>query len=463
MTAPADSAGLNFQTYDDAVRYIVESTDYERMKDVSYSARTFRLDRVRRLLEVLDNPHHHWQAVHIAGTKGKGSTAALVEAIARAHGLKCGLFTSPHLVDMRERIQIDRQWIDREVMRQLTQRLARAVEAHLPNNRPTFFEMLTAIGFMAFREAGCNLAVLEVGLGGRLDSTNVVLPQVAVITGISLDHTAQLGPDLASIAAEKAGIIKPGGPLVVAPQQPEAAQVIEARAAELGAPLVKVGREVTFHWQAELVEGRPAGRVTVETPRARYEAMELALPGRSQAINASCAVAACEILLEGMGRPLDEAALRQALRSVVWEGRMQTFPGQPTVILDGAHNAASLRQLLDSVDTYYPQAPRVTLFGSAADKDIAGMMAVLAERGERVHFTRTDNPRAADPQELRQSYAEATRLASSGGECIGASSDILAALNACRESLPPQGVLVICGSLYLVGEILGCRDYYRLQ
>ena len=447
------------------MRYIVESTDYERMKDVNYSARTFRLDRVRQLLGALGDPQQHWPAVHIAGTKGKGSTAAMVESIARAHGMRCGLFTSPHLVDMRERIQIDRQWIEPETMRQLTERLAEAVERDLPHNRPTYFEMITAIAFMAFAEAGVDLAVLEVGLGGRLDSTNVVSPLVAVITGISMDHMAQLGPDLASIAGEKAGIIKAHVPLVVAPQAAEAGAVIAGRAAELGAPLVQVGRDVTSQWQVHWMEGRPAGLVRVRTPGGGYENVELALGGRSQAINAACAIVSCEIAFERLGRQVDEAALRRGLREVVWEGRMQAFAGRVAVVLDGAHNVASVRQLLESVEMYYPGRPRSVLFGSAADKDISGMLAVLAERGERVYFTRTDNPRAADPQELCAAYGRAGDAGVPGvpgGQCLGASADIAAALKDAREGLPDGGVLVVCGSLYLVGELLGRREWYGI-
>lgn len=445
-----------FATYDQAMRYIVESTDYERMRHVNYSARTFRLDRVRQLLEAVDNPHLKWPAVHIAGTKGKGSTAAMVEAIARAHGLRCGLFTSPHLVDMRERIQIDRTWIDTETMRRLTERMAQAIERHLPHNRPTYFEMITALAFMAFAEARVNLTVLEVGLGGRLDSTNVVTPLASVITGISLDHVAQLGDTLADIAREKAGIIKQGGPLVVAPQSDEAAAVIEARAAELDAPLTRVGRDVKYQWRVHWIDDRPAGLVTVETQRATYENLELALGGRSQAINAACAIAACEIALPRIGLTMDEAALRRGLRDVVWEGRMQALPGRVTTILDGAHNAASVRQLLESVRLYYPERPRRVLFGSAADKDIPGMLGVLAETEAEAYFTRTDNPRAADPAELCDSFAQ------TGGKCLGSSTDIAAALDEVRRTLPEGGVIVVCGSLYLVGELLGRREHYKL-
>ena len=230
-----------FADYDAAINYLTQSTDYERMRRVRYNADTFSLQRVAGLLAAVGNPHERFRSVHIAGTKGKGSTAAMVEAILRQHGLRTGLFVSPHLVDLRERIQIDRELIDRDVMRRMAGRVAEAIDKTLHDDPPTFFEVMTAVGFLAFAEAVVDVAVIEVGLGGRLDSTNVVRPEVAIITGLSLDHVQQLGPDLASIAREKAGIAKAGVPLVVAPQEAEAEAVIAEVAGEVGAPLVRVG------------------------------------------------------------------------------------------------------------------------------------------------------------------------------------------------------------------------------
>lgn len=443
-----------FASYESAVAWLTESTDYERMRRVRYNADTFNLDRMQALAAAVGHPERRLRFVHIAGTKGKGSTAAMVEALLREHGLRTGLFTSPHLVDLRERIQIDRQWIDRELMRRMTGRVAEAVEGGLAESGPTFFELTTAIALAAFVEAGVEVAVMEVGLGGRLDSTNIIRPEAAIITSISIDHIHQLGGTLPLIAREKAGIIKSGVPTVVAPQPAEALAVIVETARDRGSPLVRVGQEVTLDWTAAFDEaGRPAGRVTVRTPRATYADLSLPLAGRVQGTNAACAVVAAEIVL---GERMEPQKVAAALAGVEWPGRMQTFPGPVTVILDGAHNADSVRQLLAAVAEYYPALPSVVVFASAADKDIPGMMAALAECRSQVIFTRTNNPRAADPQDL------AASLTAAGGTPLGAFDQPTDSVRAAREAVRGNGVIVICGSLYLVGAVLESPADFRL-
>ena len=433
-----------FDTIGDAIAWLTDSTDYERMRRVRYNADTFSLDRMNRLAEALGRPQRRFRSVHIAGTKGKGSTAAMVEAILRHHGQKTGLYTSPHLVDMRERIQIDRQWIDEDLMRRMVGRVADAVDAHLADDCPTYFEMMTAVAFCAFAEAGVETAVLEVGLGGRLDATNIVTPEVTIITPVSIDHTHQLGSDLATIAGEKAGIIKPSVPVVLAPQPPEADAAIRRRADALNASLLPVAG-LSLTWKPIRVEGRPAGRITLGDFGPEYHRLVIPLPGRVQATNALCAIVACDWVL---GDVMCCRTVREALAALQWPGRMQTFPGKPTVILDGAHNADSLRQLLASAKDYYPNISPVVVFASAADKDIDGMMTVLAESGAGVVFTRTDNPRAALPSEL----AEAFRAAH--GTAIAASDRLSDALVTARTTAGPDGLVLVCGSLYLVGELL---------
>jgi len=462
-----------FASYEAAIDYLTQSTDYERMRRVRYNADTFSLERVAGLLAAVGNPQEHLRSVHVAGTKGKGSTAAMIEAILRRHGRRTGLFVSPHLTDLRERIQIDRQLVERDVMRRLVGQVAEAIEKSFHDDPPTFFEVMTAVGFLAFAEAAVDVAVIEVGLGGRLDSTNVVRPEVAVITGISLDHVQQLGPDLASIAREKAGIAKAGVPLVVAPQEAEVEAVIAAVAAEVGARLVRVSllhpsplgeggpsgpgegfppkisgsraEVVRFSWNKDFIAGKPAGRLTVRTARAAYENMVLALAGRFQGANAACAVAAAEIAL---GERIDAAQVRAALAAVEWPGRMEVFPGPVTVILDGAHNARSVAELCAAVADYYPGRRTVYLFAAAADKDVAGMCRELAKAGAAVVFTRTDNPRAADPEEL----AAALRVA--GGTVVGTNPEIAAALALAKAKAGEGGVVVATGSLYLVGALM---------
>jgi len=434
-----------FADYEAAINYLTQSTDYERMRRVRYNADTFSLERVAGLLAAVENPHERFRSVHVAGTKGKGSTAAMVEAILRQHGLKTGLFVSPHLVDLRERIQIDRQMVEREVMRRMVARVAEAIDKTFRDDPPTFFEVMTAVGFLAFAEAKVDVAVIEVGLGGRLDATNVVRPEVAVITGLSLDHVQQLGPDLASIAREKAGIAKAGVPLVVAPQEAEVEAVIAEVAAQVGAKLVRVGSEVQYSWTKDFIAGKPAGRVTVRTARGAYENVLLSLAGRFQGANAACAVAAAEIVL---AERLDAEKMRAALAAVDWPGRMEVIPGPVTVILDGAHNARSIAELCAAVAEYYPGRRTVYLFAAAADKDVVGMCRELATAGAAVIFTKTENPRAAEPEELAAGLREA------GGTVVGMNPEIAAAFALAKAKAGEGGVVVATGSLYLVGALL---------
>lgn len=442
-----------FASLGDALHWLTSSTDYERMRRVRYNADTFSLDRMERLAAALRHPQQCFRTVQVAGTKGKGSTAAMIEAILRAHGLRVGLYTSPHLVDLRERVQINRAWADDDLLRQSIERVADAVDEHLASDRPTFFEMMTAVALLCFAEAPVDVAVLEVGLGGRLDATSVVVPEVCVITPVSLDHMAQLGSDLASIAAEKAGIIKPEMPVIVAPQPAEAMAVIRKAAEQRGAPLLEVAPE-SVAWQAGFDGGRPVSRIDLAEHGQDYGDLILPIPGRVQAVNAACAVAAAEVMLAEQTNPV---AVREALASLDWPGRMQAFPLHPTVLLDGAHNAASVSLLMRALADYYPTGRRVVVFASAADKDIAGMMHVLAEQQADVIFTKTDNPRAAEPDEL------AAALREQGATALGATTDLAAALARARDAAGPEGVVVVCGSLYLVGEVLARQEELGLS
>jgi len=446
--------------YQAALDYLFSATDYEKMRRVRYNADTFSLDRMRRLLERLGSPERGLRSVHVAGTKGKGSTAALVHAIALECGLKAGLYTSPHLVDIRERIRIGREDIRPNDLARLIAAARPAVERLRQEGDPaTFFEIFTALAFGFFAEAGVDLAVVEVGLGGRLDATNVLRPDVSVITAISLDHVEQLGGTISSIAAEKAGIVKTGVPVVSQPQAPEAMEVVERACREVGAPLALVGREVTYAW-SPASEGRRLGiRLSVRTPAAEYRDLFVPLMGEHQAINASSAIAAAERAGPLAGR-LTPERVRAAFASVTWPGRMEFMPGErghglqaprgtPDILLDGAHNRASMERLAEGVSRHFPGRRLVVVFASAADKDIDGMLAVLAERirGTPVVFTRTDNPRAADPADL------ASRFAALGGQGADTAADVPAALGRAAALALPDGLVVACGSLYLVGEI----------
>ncbi|MBL7141475.1 MAG: bifunctional folylpolyglutamate synthase/dihydrofolate synthase [Planctomycetes bacterium] len=435
--------------YASALLYLFSATDYEKMRRVRYNADTFSLDRVHRLLAMIGSPHARLRSVHVAGTKGKGSTAAILHAVALGCGLKAGLYTSPHLVDLRERIRVGDRMISQEDLAARIAAIRPSVERlRGEGDAPTFFEIFTALAFDHFDRVGVDLAVVEVGLGGRLDATNVLAPDVAVITAISLDHTLQLGDTLAAIAAEKAGIIKPGVPVVSQPQPDEAARVIERACRETGAPLAVVGRDVTYTWSPAERDGRPGVTLNVTTPAATYGGLFLPLMGEHQAVNAATALAAaeqCPILVEC----LSPEGVRVALERVVWPGRMEYVPGTPPTVIDGAHNRASMERLVEALARHFPNRPVTVVFGSAADKDVDGMLAVLADQlpDAPVFFTRTNNPRAADPADLAARYR-----ALAGREAVLVP-DVAEAVRRAADAAGSAGLVVVCGSLYLVGEV----------
>ena len=438
---------MQLDTYETALRYLFTATDYEKMQRVRYNADTFSLDRMEVLLGALGSPERRFRSVHVAGTKGKGSTAAILHALALEGGLKTGLYTSPHLVDVRERIRVGRDDIPAEALRALVADAQPHVDRmRAAGDPPTFFEIFTALAFRHFADEAVDLAVVEVGLGGRLDATNVLRPDVSVLTAISIDHTHQLGGTLESIAAEKAGIIKPGVPVVSQPQPPEALAVIERAAQDARAPLTLVGRDVTYTWVPATEMG--GIRLAVRTPHAAYDDLFLPLLGEHQAVNAATAIAAAEHA-GPLAERLTPERVRTALLAVRWPGRMELVPGRPDMLLDGAHNRASMERLMEGLAQHFPGRSRVFVFASAADKDIDGILAVLAEMGggAPVVFTRTENPRASAPADL------AARFAECGGRGAETAADTGAALAAADRKAPADGLVVVCGSLYLVGEV----------
>jgi dihydrofolate synthase / folylpolyglutamate synthase len=419
------------------------------MQRVRYNADTFSLDRMRRLLGRMGAPEQSLCSVHVAGTKGKGSTAAMIHALAMQCGLKAGLYTSPHLMDIRERIRVGREDISPEDLRQLVRAWRQPIERmKAEDDAPTFFEIFTALALRHFVDVKVDLAVIEVGLGGRLDATNVLVPDAAVITAISLDHTAQLGETLEAIAAEKAGIIKQRVPLVSQPQPPEVMDVIEAACRRHGAPLIRVGRDVTYQWEPACQGDQLGGRVSVQLQGASYENLFIPLMGEHQAVNACSAIAAARRALPLTGK-LTPKIVQAALAGVRWPGRMEYVLDRPDVLLDGAHNRASVERLAEGLAAHFPGQRLVVVFGAAADKDLDGMMAALVEKlpEATVIFTRTDNPRAADPADL------AARFAKAGGAAAQTVADAAAALKTAGGLAGPTGLVVVCGSLYLVGEV----------
>lgn len=397
---------------------------------------------MRALLDRLDRPERAVPVVLVAGTNGKGSTAAMLESIARGAGLATGLATSPHLERVEERVRLDAQPIDEGRLAQLLERVLAAADDS-PHGAPTYFEALIATGFLAFAEAAVDLAVIEVGLGGRLDATNCADPALSVITPIALDHTELLGGTLAAVAREKAGILRPGRTAIVAAQPVEAARAIADSAAAIGAVLVRAEDLVAM--RATLDRGL-GGTDVLLSLAGRELATRVALPGDHQLGNAATAAAAAlELDRSGVAR-LDSEAIAAGLAAARWPGRLEAIEtGAGTVLLDAAHNPHGVEALVRFLDRL--GRPFVLLFGALADKETSAMLPPLARRARAVVLTRPASDRALDPAELAATLDPAIPHA--------LASEPVAALAAARGRARELGVdlVVACGSLYLIGPL----------
>lgn len=341
------------RTYDSALKYLFSQTDYEQMRRVRYNSDTFSLSRMRTLLKKMGEPHKKLRTVHIAGTKGKGSTATMLAQMLKSCGYKAGLYTSPHVVDIRERISINGEQITRAD-------LARAIcacEVHIEKmaaNKPTFFEIFTAIAFAHFAMNDVDIAVIETGLGGRLDSTNVLKPQVCGITSISLDHTAQLGNTLGKIAAEKAGIFKQNTVAVSVPQPPEAKKMLLKVAKQSNTDLKFTGEDIEFSYRVE--SSRNVGchtRICLTTDNSKFEHLTVPLLGEHQALNCGLALALLD-QLKISGMDIDDNLAIEGLSNVYVPGRMETICRNPHIMIDGAHNSASIAALMRALGQHVP-------------------------------------------------------------------------------------------------------------
>ena len=398
------------------------------------------------LLERLGRPQQEYGVIHVAGTNGKGSVCALLESVLRAAGFRTGLYTSPHLVRLNERIRAD----GREVPDTDLLALIRDVEEHAQavareqGQEPTFFEFITAVAFEHFRRQRVQLAVVEVGMGGRLDATNVVEPLVAVITGIGLEHTMYLGPDIPAIAGEKAGIVKAGRPVVCGRLEPAALKVVRETAARLAAPLVMAPERVSVALVSEDVHGQ---KVRVESTDAAYGAMTLPLAGRHQLDNLATAVAAFETLQETLGVQLDRHALRKGVESTAWPGRFQVLQDDPVVIADGAHNPQAARVLAEALERLLKRKPVGLVLGMCGDKDAGGFLKAFRGVARRLWIVPIRSERNRPAGEIRSA---AEGMGWSIEEC-----DLPRALDAAKAWAKANGGAVcVTGSLFLVGELL---------
>lgn len=431
--------------YSQAVDYILSFADWERAPAQAFAAVNFDLRRVRSLLTRLGDPHLGRRTIHIAGSKGKGSVAAMIASILQTAGYRTGLYTSPHLHDVRERIVLDGQPIGQDEFARLTEVLAPHVAAENEDGlfgQLTTFELLTALALLYFQDRDTQWQVLEVGMGGRLDATNVADEKaVCVITPVSLEHTTVLGDTVEKIAVEKAAILRPGTTAVMAPQPyPEAAILIRGRAAELGAPLLDVAETYAVQrlgWDLTGQSFRLAG------PGCSCE-FWLPLLGAHQLENAATAVATIDALREG-GVVVSEESIGRGLSRLSWPGRLEVLRDKPLIVVDGAHNGDSARRLCQALWDYFSFNRAILVMGVSGDKTIGAMAEELAPLTHLLIATRSQHPRAAEPEEVAAAFA-------AQGVTSETCPTVATALNRAHALAGPDDLICVVGSLFVVAE-----------
>ncbi|MEO6811393.1 MAG: folylpolyglutamate synthase/dihydrofolate synthase family protein [Isosphaeraceae bacterium] len=439
--------------YQASLDFLFGRLNYERVGMPRIPAE-LRLGRMRRLLRRLGDPQAGLRIIHIAGTKGKGSTAAMLSAALSASGLKTGLFCSPHLHRLEERFRINGLEATADDLIALTDAVRPAVEAldadetHHRHRGPTFFEITTAMGLLHFARQNTDAVVLEVGMGGRLDSTNCVRPLLAIVTSISLDHTRQLGSTPGAIAGEKAGIFKRGRPALSGAQGAEARAASRLAADRRSIPLREIDRDFQFQYQPPEppLTGPTAGKVTVQTWRTAWGSIDLPLLGPHQAHNAAVVLAALDLLAE-QGIEVSREAVERGFSRLQWPARVEVLSDAPCLVIDGAHNVASAQALAETLAVCFPPTFRTLVFGTTRDKDLHGQLRALLPLADAVIATcYIENPRAVPPEEIASAVQDLSNLRAT------ITQNPTAALNEARRVTPPNGLICVTGSLFLAAE-----------
>ena len=435
--------------YSEAMQYLDTFINYERISPQTQEG-VFRLERVFWLLEQLGNPHQKFPSIHIAGTKGKGSTAAMVSFILKSAGLRIGLYTSPHLIDIKERIQISGVPISEQRLTQLVEMICPVAERYRESKEKewsalTWFEVFTTIAFLYFAGERIGFAVLETGLGGRLDATNVVQPKVCGITSISHDHTAILGSDLAEIAREKGGIIKEGIPVVSSPQFPQVTEVLAKIAQEKNAPFYQVGKEIRL--EGKIQRDRQCRKQSFQAVGrlGNYPLLTISLMGDYQVNNALTAIGIIECLWE-QGSQVGEKAIVEGLSGAQWAGRLQVLKEHPLVVVDGAQNKASAAALAQAIPEWFWYDHLLLIIGFSKDKDQQGILSELSRIAHRIIVTRADHPRSTSVDRLAE-MVDAKKLA-------GKFSHVDEALHKAQKMVSTSDLILVTGSLFVVGEAI---------
>lgn len=434
--------------YSQAEEYLNSFVNYEQIPGISYAQPGYSLRHVEELLDRMGNPQFAARTVHVAGTKGKGSVAAMTARVLTASGHRTGLYTSPHFHSLRERISVDGSLISEAEFAATMAEIRPFIESVRQDaafRQLTYFEVLTALAFAYFRKAQVDFQVLEVGLGGRLDATNVAKPAVCIITSISLDHTQILGNSLGQIAREKAGIVKPGCWVVISPQPEEAASAIKEICREKEAKVVHVGEDIKWHkiggdmfHQSLVIEGR----------KNNYH-VRIPLLGDFQLENAAAAVAALEIV-GSAGFAISAADIAQGLAGVEWPGRFQIVQQHPTVLIDGAHNVASMKRLMSNIKEYFSDRRILLVFGTSSDKDIPGIVSELVSLSPQVIVVQARHSRAASLAVLAAEFSQRGIEVESG-------ESVSQALARALSRADRTDLVCVTGSLFVVAEAL---DYF---
>ncbi len=442
------------QAYEDALEFLLDRVNIERSRGRTVDTDVFKLERTHAIMSALGDPHKSFRSVHVAGSKGKGSVCEMTAASLQACGFTTGLYTSPHLVDIRERIRINQQMIDHATFVDLVDRLREIVPAiRREHGEPTFFELMTALAFLHFAEQAVDIVVVEVGLGGRLDCTNVITPEVSAITAIQLEHTDILGDTLEKIATEKAGIIKPNVPCVTIPQQSEGIlRVFREKADAASSPLLVLGKDIDFssRFEASPELGHHT-RICVATGATNFEHFPVPLKGEHQALNAGLALAILAKLRE-RGFAIREKDAAAGLAMTPTAGRLEVLGAAPKIVLDGAHNPESIQALMRAIGSHVRYDSMVVIFGCASDKNIAGMLARIGAGADKVIFTKASGTRRGiEPRELLRKFSEVC------GKMAQAAPNLREALAIAKTAVAREDVICITGSFYLAGE---ARAYF---
>ena len=445
-----------FTTYKQAEEFLLQTIDYEKLTQYKYDTSTFDLKRMEEMMCSVGDPHTKRKTIHITGTKGKGSTAIIVSSILSRLGLKTGLFTSPHLTYLGERMKVNDKTISQETFVLLMNMLKPYIDkitAETPILMPTFFEIVTAIAFLYFEREKTDLSVLEVGMGGRLDSTNIILPEVSVITPVGYDHTDRLGKTLDKIAFEKAGIIKEGIPVISSIQEPDALAVISKTCNEKRSLLYLVGQDILIYdIKVAQRNGIYGTECVIETWRNRYKNIFLPLVGRHQVENCAAAIGSLEVLAGKGVIKIDNELIVNALADIRCPARIEVISEEPLTIVDTAHTVASMKILRESIKESFSFRKLVLVIGLSSDKDIEGVLKEIVSISNDLIFTRTGNPREADPEQMA---VIAKRFSQNNLMVI---EDIDEAMEEAKRIAKKDDLICITGSFFLAGKVKELLD-----